>query len=62
MGSNVLDVNSRGNHFYVVQGELRALSDDFAVDRNESATIVVKTISITSLLVCVKVHTTKLWM
>ncbi len=54
--SYVLYVDCRCHNFYVIQRELRALGNDFAVDRNERASIVVEAIAVTPLLIGIQVY------
>src|SRR6266436_5216390 len=58
--THVLDVDRRGDDFYVCEGELRALGDDAPIERYHRAAIVVQPVAVASLLVRVKVHAAEL--
>jgi len=58
--SNALEIDSGRDDFDVVERELRALSDNFSVEGDEGASIVVESISVTSLLIRVEVETARL--
>lgn len=60
MSAHFLDVHSGGDDLDVVERELRALSDDLAVEADERAAVVVETVAVASLLVRVEVDTTSL--
>lgn len=49
----LFDINSGSDDFYVIEGKLRALGHNIAVDHNHRAAIVVQSITIASLLVSV---------
>jgi hypothetical protein len=55
VGADFLDVNGRDNNFDVVERKLGTLSDDFAVERDEGASVVVESITVAALLICVEV-------
>lgn len=60
MCADVLDINSRGNHFDIVQRELTALRNDMAIDGDHGTTVVVEPVTIASLLVGIEVNATEL--
>jgi hypothetical protein len=60
VSTHFLDVDSGGNDLDVVERELRALSDDLAIEADEGAAVIVETVAVASLLVGVEVDTTGL--
>lgn len=56
MSSDVLEIDCRSNHLNVTQRELGTLRDYATVHGNEGATVVVKAVAITALLVSVQVY------
>lgn len=58
--SHFLDINGRTDNFDIVQGELRSLGNDPSVDGNECTSVIVKSISVTTLLIGVEVDPSKL--
>lgn len=60
MGTDRLKIKRGRNDLDVVERELTALRHDFAVECDESGTIVVQSVSIATLLISVKVDSTEL--
>jgi hypothetical protein len=60
MSANVLDVNCRRHNLDIVEGKLRALGNDAAIQSNEGTTIVIETVAIAALLIRVQVNTSLL--
>lgn len=58
--TNVFEVDGRCYYFDVVQRELRTLSDDFAVNDDESTAVVVEAIAVATLLVRVEIDASEL--
>lgn len=60
MRSNSFEIDGGCDDLDIGQGELRALSEDDAIESNHTGTIVVETITVASLLIGVEVDTTEL--
>lgn len=58
--AHIIDIDRRANDFYIVEGELRALCNNSTVDCNQGGPIVVQAVTITALLIGIKVDTSQL--
>lgn len=54
------NVHSSSDHFYIVQGKLGALSDNFTIDDNHGTAIVVESVAVTALLVGIEINASAL--
>lgn len=57
---HIFQVDCCGNNLHIVEGELRSLSDDPAIDDDHRTTIIVEPVTIAPLLIRVKVYATSL--
>ena len=60
MRAHIFNVDGGADHLYIVQGELRSLRDNPAVECYHGAAIIVEPVTVTALLVGIEVDSTKL--
>ena len=60
MRADICQVDRRSNDVDVVQAKLVALCNNIAIHGNEGTSIIVQTVSVTTTLVRIQVHATKL--